>query len=107
MKTFSIIIGGLAAILGFVLAFVLGSFAFIPVILGLICGIIALIISRKNGQKDNIPKLIIGLSLLAGVVTTVNLFKEDKLNPDEVKEQLEQEKKSQEKDLKELEEEGL
>lgn len=106
MRTFSIIVGSIAAVLGFFLSFILESFAYIPVALGIILGSIALVISRKKAMRESVPKLIIALAILAGAITTLNLFKEQKVADDV--EQVEKEEKQQEEDLKELEDlEGI
>ena len=102
MRTICIILGGLAAILGFFLSFILDDFAYIPVIAGLIFGTIALVLSRKKGIRDSIPKLIIALSFLAGAITTMNLFKENKV-ADDVKQTQEELKKQEKKDIEEIE----
>ena len=101
MRTFCIILGSIAAVLGFLLSFILDNFAYIPVVTGLVLGAIALIISRKKGLRESVPKLIIALSFLAGAITTMNLFKENKVAVDV--EQTEKEEKQKEKDLQELE----
>ncbi len=106
MRTFCIILGSIAAVLGFFLSFILESFAYIPVVLGIILGAIALVLSRKNGMRESVPKLIIALSFLAGAITTMNMFKEQKVADDV--EQVEKEEKQKEEDLKELEDiEGI
>lgn len=106
MRTFCIILGSIAAVLGFFLSFILESFAYIPVAIGLIVGAIALVISRKKGMRESVPKLIIALSFLAGAITTMNLFKEQKVADDV--EQVEKEEKQKEEDLQELEDlEGI
>ncbi|WP_430412824.1 hypothetical protein [Kordia sp.] len=101
MRTFCIILGSIAAVLGFLLSFIIESFAYIPVVLGLILGAIALILSRKKGMRESVPKLIIALSFLAGAITTMNLFKENKVADDI--EQVEKEEKQKQKDIQEIE----
>lgn len=106
MRTFCIIVGSIAAVTGFFLSFILESFAYIPVVLGITLGIIALIISKKKSMRESVPKLIIALSILAGVITTMNIFKEQEVTTD--KDQVKKEELQQEKDLKELEDiEGM
>ncbi|WP_046756701.1 hypothetical protein [Kordia jejudonensis] len=106
MRTFCIIIGSIAAVLGFLLSFMMGSFAYIPVVVGIVFGAIALVLSRKKGMRESVPKLIIALSFLAGAITTMNFFKEQKVAVDV--EQVEKEEKQQEKDIEELEDlEGI
>lgn len=102
MRTFSIILGSIAAVLGFLLSFYLDSFAFIPIGVGIIFGIIALIISKKSGARESVPKLIIALSFLAAAITTLNLSKENKV-ADDATQTIEEQKAQQEEDLKELE----
>ncbi|WP_298423329.1 hypothetical protein [uncultured Kordia sp.] len=101
MRTFCIILGSIAAVLGFLLSFIIESFAYIPVVAGLILGGAALVLSRKKGMRESVPKLIIALSFLAGAITTMNLFKEQKVANDV--EQVEKEEKQKEKDLEEIE----
>lgn len=102
MRTFSIILGSIAAVLGFLLSFFVDSFAYIPVVLGLILGFTALYISKSNGLRESVPKLIIALSFLAAAITTMNLFRENEVAED-VKQASEQSKEQEKEDLKELE----
>jgi hypothetical protein len=104
MRTFCIILGSIAAVLGFFLSFILDSFAYLPVITGIVLGAIALVISRKQGLRESVPKLIIALSFLAGAITTMNLFKENKV-ADDVYQTQEEKKQKEKEDLKELEKE--
>lgn len=104
MRIFCIILGSIAAVLGFLLSFFFDSFAFIPVVLGLILGFSALIISRKSGLRESVPKLIIALSFLAAAITTMNMFKENKV-ADDAKLTTEEKKQQEEKDIKEIEKE--
>ncbi|WP_157547111.1 hypothetical protein [Kordia zhangzhouensis] len=103
MRTTSIILGSIAAVLGFLLSFFLDSFAFIPVVAGLILGVVALTISKRNGLRESVPKLIIALSFLAGAITTMNLFGENKVAED-VKQTVEEKQEQEQKDIKEIEE---
>lgn len=104
MRTFCIILGSIAAVLGFLLSFFVDSFAYIPVVFGIILGLAALYISKSNGMRENVPKLIIALSFLAAAITTMNLFKENQVAED-VKQATEKSKEQEQQDLKELEEE--
>ncbi|EDP94631.1 hypothetical protein U8527_10915 [Kordia algicida OT-1] len=104
MRTLCIILGSIAAVLGFLLSFFFDSFAFIPVVFGLILGFAALIISRKNGLRESVPKLIIALSFLAAAITTMNMFKENKV-ADDAKLTIEEKKQQEKEDLKEIEKE--
>lgn len=79
----------------------MGGIAYIPIIAGAIFGIIALVISKRNVQRETVPKLIIALCFLAGVITSVNLLKEDKVAQDNIIEL--KEEKSKEDAQKELE----
>ena len=107
MRIFCIILGSIAAVLGFFGAFFADNFAYIPVGFGLLLGFAALYISKKNGFRESVPKLIIVLSFLAGVITTVNLFTENKLADDVEQTEEEKEEENQE-NLKIIEEaEGL
>lgn len=109
MRTFLIIIGSIAAVLGFLLSFFLDSFAYIPIAFGLFLGIAAIVISKKNGARESVPKLIVALSFLAAAITTMNIFKENKVADDakqtviEKKDQEKEDVKEIEKELKELE----
>ncbi|WP_298516827.1 hypothetical protein [uncultured Kordia sp.] len=102
MRTFSIILGSIAAVLGFLLSFFLDSFAYIPTALGFILGFIALYVSKSNGLRENVPKLIIALSFLAAAITTMHLFIENEV-ADDVKQTTEQSKEQEKEDLKDLE----
>lgn len=104
MRTFCIIIGSIAAVLGFLFSFFLDSFAFIPIVFGLILGISALVISKRNGLRENVPKLIIALSFLAAAITTMNLFRENKVAED-VKQTTEEKKQQEKEDLEDIEKE--
>jgi len=107
MRTFCIILGSISAVLGFLLSFFIDNFAYIPVVLGLVLGVISLYISKKNGLRESVPKLIIALSFLAGAITTMNLYRENEV-ADDVHQSAEEKKQQQQEDLKELEEiEGL
>jgi ABC-type Mn2+/Zn2+ transport system permease subunit len=107
MRTFCIIVGSIAAVLGFLLSFFLDSFAYIPVVFGIILGIGALLISKRDGMRESVPKLIIALSFLAAAITTMNLFRENQVAED-VEQISEEEKQQEEENLKELENlEGL
>ena len=102
MRTFSTILGSIAAVLAFFGSFFIDSIAFIPVIIGLILGIVALYTSKKNAMRENVPKLIIALSFLAAAITTMNLFRENVV-ADDVKQASEQNKEQEKEDLKDLE----
>ena len=102
MRTFSIILGSIAAVLAFFGSFFLDSIAFIPVIVGLILGIVALYVSKKNAMRENVPKLIIALSFLAAAITTMNLFRENVV-ADDVKQTSEQSKEEEKKDIEDIE----
>lgn len=106
MRTFCIILGSIAAVLGFLLSFFVDNFAYIPVGFGLLLGFAALYISKKNGFRESVPKLIIALSFLAAAITTMNLFKENKVAEDAVITQDEKDKQEEE-DLKEIDLDGL
>lgn len=102
MRTFCIILGSIAAVLGFLLSFFVDSFAYIPVALGLILGFIALYVSKSNGLRESVPKLIIALSFLAAAITTMNLFTENEV-ADDVKQASEKNKEEEKKDIEDLE----
>ncbi|KAB8154958.1 hypothetical protein EZY14_003500 [Kordia sp. TARA_039_SRF] len=102
MRIFSIIVGSIATVLAFLLSFFADNFAYIPVIIGLILGFVALYVSKQNGLRESVPKLIIGLSFLAGAITTMNLFRENEV-ADDVKQTIEEKKKQEKEDLKDLE----
>jgi len=104
MRTFLIIIGSIAAVLGFLLSFFLDSFAFIPIAFGLFLGIAALVISKRNGARESVPKLIIALSFLAAAITTMNIFRENKV-ADDVKPTVKEKKQEEKEDVKEIEKE--
>ncbi|MBC8757098.1 hypothetical protein H2O64_20665 [Kordia sp. YSTF-M3] len=104
MRTFCIIIGSIAAVLGFLFSFFLDSFAFMPIALGLILGIAALVISKRNGLRDSVPKLIIALSFLAAAITTMNMFRENKV-ADDVKQTVKEKEQQEKEDVKEIEKE--
>ena len=104
MRILCIILGSIAAVLGFLLSFFLDNFAYIPVVLGFIFGITALIISKRNGLRESVPKLIIALSFLAAAITTMNLFRENQV-ADDVKQTTEEKKQQEKQDLKEIEKE--
>ncbi|AXG70793.1 hypothetical protein KORDIASMS9_03039 [Kordia sp. SMS9] len=104
MRTFCIILGSISAVLAFLLSFFLDSFAYIPVVFGLILGFAALYISKSNGMRENVPKLIIALSFLAAAITTMNLFKENQV-ADDVKQATEKSEEQEKEDVKELEKE--
>ncbi|MEM6718946.1 MAG: hypothetical protein AAF611_06520 [Bacteroidota bacterium] len=106
MRTFCIILGSIAAVLAFFGSFFLDSLAFIPVIIGFILGVFALYVSKKNGMRENVPKLIIVLSFLAAAITTMNLFRENQV-ADDANITQEEKEKQQEEDLKEIDLEGL
>ncbi|PTX62290.1 hypothetical protein C8N46_103390 [Kordia periserrulae] len=107
MRIFSIIVGSIATVLAFLLSFFADNFAYIPVILGLILGFTALYISKQNGLRESVPKLIIALSFLAGAITTMNLFRENEV-ADDGKETIHEKKEQEKEDIKEIEElEGL
>ncbi|MEM6686443.1 MAG: hypothetical protein AAF617_11725, partial [Bacteroidota bacterium] len=101
MRTFCIILGSLAAVLAFFSSFFLDTLAFIPVIVGMILGIVALYVSKKNGMRESVPKLIIALSFLAGAITTMNLFRENQV-ADDANITQEEKEKQQNEDLKEI-----
>lgn len=102
MRTANIILGSFAAVLGFLLSFFLDSFAYIPVAAGVILGFVALTISKKNGMRESVPKLIIALSFLAGAITTMNMFGENKVAED-VQQTVEEKKQQEKKDVEEIE----
>ncbi|MFK7748487.1 MAG: hypothetical protein AB8B65_08860 [Kordia sp.] len=102
MRTFCIILGSIAAVLGFLLSFFVDNFAYIPIVLGLILGFIALYVSKRNGLRENVPKLIIALSFLAAAITTMNLFRENEV-ADDVKQASEKNKEEEKKDMEDLE----
>ncbi|QHI34752.1 hypothetical protein IMCC3317_00960 [Kordia antarctica] len=104
MRILCIILGSIAAVLGFLLSFFLDNFAYIPVVLGFAFGIAALIISKRNGLRESVPKLIIALSFLAAAITTMNLFRENKVAED-VKQTTEEKKQQEKEDIKEIENE--
>ncbi len=104
MRTFLIIIGSIAAVLGFLLSFFLDSFAFIPIAFGLFLGIAALVISKKNELRESVPKLIIALSFLAAAITTMNMFKENVV-ADDVKQSVNEKKLQEKEDVREIEKE--
>ncbi|MGH1386718.1 hypothetical protein [Kordia sp.] len=104
MRTFCIILGSIAAVLGFLLSFFVDSFAYIPVILGLVFGFIALYVSKRSGLRESVPKLIIALSFLAAAITTMNLFRENEV-ADDVKQAYEKNKEEEKKDIEDIEKE--
>ena len=104
MRTFCIIIGSIAAVLGFLFSFFLDSFAFIPIALGIVLGISAFIISKRNGLRESVPKLIVALSFLAAAITTMNLFRENKV-ADDVKQTQEEKSQQEKEDIKDIEKE--
>ena len=104
MRTFCIILASIAAVLGFLFSFFLDSFAYIPIAIGIILGITALIISKRNGLRESVPKLIIALSFLAAAITTMNLFRENQVAED-AKQTTEEKKQQEKEDLKEIEKE--
>jgi ABC-type Mn2+/Zn2+ transport system permease subunit len=102
MRTFCIILGSIAAVLGFLLSFFIDSFAYIPIAFGIILGFGALLISKRNSMRESVPKLIIALSFLAAAITTMNLFRENEV-ADDVEQISEEKKQQQEEDLEILE----
>ncbi|WP_420572911.1 hypothetical protein [Kordia sp.] len=104
MRTLCIILGSISAVLAFLLSFFLDSFAYLPVVLGLVFGFCALVISKKNGLRENVPKLIIALSFLAAAITTMTLFKENKV-ADDVEQTTEEKEQQQKEDIQEIENE--
>lgn len=104
MRTFCIIIGSIAAVLGFLFSFFLDSFAFIPIALGIVLGISAFIISKRNNLRESVPKLIVALSFLAAAITTMNLFRENKV-ADDVKQTQEEKSQQEKEDIKDIEKE--
>ncbi len=104
MRTLFIILGGIGAVLGLIMAFLpFDTIALLPAVAGIVFGFIALIVSKKKSLSTKAPNLIIALSFVASaVVAGKTMFTENKVAEDESFEQ--REEASEQEAVKELEE---